>query len=288
MVQGKGEARSSLCFRESDCGKKRSGRFTLGGGLFGRGCAWGFGRCLGFGADQGGAGFFFVFGEERGRFGCGRRALFCLEILPSAWTSSAETLATDLRRASMRLMTLPRPVRGLVLRDGQVLELGVDEFLERDLVAIDEFGGVERGGALLDERLGEVEGVFVDGDLLDVAEVFGGLAQLFLRSAWCRPSCRARSVFGRRGGDGEDVLAAAEGDLAEAGLFGLGERGADDGEGFGLDVVLGHDEVGLLEVLGREFVERDELLDLDGVLGGTRRLAISEGSMMTYWPLVYS
>ena len=48
----------------------------------------------------------------------------------------------------------------------------------------------------------------------------------------------------------------------------LGERGADDGEGFGLDVVLGDDEVGLLEVLGRELVERDELRDLDGVLGG--------------------
>jgi hypothetical protein len=64
------------------------------------------------------------------------------------------------------------------------------------------------------------------------------------------------------------VLASAEGNLAQACLLRLGQRSANDGEGFALNVVLGDDEVGLLKVLGRELVERDELLDFDGVLGG--------------------
>jgi hypothetical protein len=63
------------------------------------------------------------------------------------------------------------------------------------------------------------------------------------------------------------VFAAAEGNFAETGLLRFGERSADHGKGLGLDVVLGDDEVGLLQVLGREFVERDELGDVYGVLG---------------------
>ena len=153
----------------------------------------------------------------------------------------------------------------LVLRDGQVLDLGFDEFLQCGFVAVGELAGVELGGALLDQRLGEFERVLVDGDLLDVAEVLRWLAQFFLVAHGV--GHHAAFVAGR-GGDGEDVLAAAEGDLAQAGLLRFGEGGADDGEGLGLDVVFGDDEVGLLEVFGREFVERDELLDFDGVLGG--------------------
>ena len=68
----------------------------------------------------------------------------------------------------------------LILRNGGVLDLGFDQLLQGGLVAVGEFAGVELRGALLDERLGEFERVFVDGDLLDVAEVLRRLAEFFL------------------------------------------------------------------------------------------------------------
>ena len=66
----------------------------------------------------------------------------------------------------------------------------------------------------------------------------------------------------------DDVLAATEGDLGEGDLFGVLQGFADGEEGFGLRVVFGDDEVGLLEVLGVDLVLVDELRDLHGVLGG--------------------
>jgi hypothetical protein len=50
--------------------------------------------------------------------------------------------------------------------------------------------------------------------------------------------------------------------------FRFREGGAYDGEGLRLHVIFGDNEVGLLQILGRDLVERDELRDLNGVLGG--------------------
>ena len=85
--------------------------------------------------------------------------------------------------------------------------------------------------------------------------------------------------------DGDHVLAAAEGDLREGDLFCVDERLADGGEGFGLHIVLGDDEVGLLVELGVEVVFVDELRDFHGVLGGHAEMLEFVGSMVTYSPL---
>ena len=44
-----------------------------------------------------------------------------------------------------------------VVRDGRVLDLGLDQLLERDLVAVDKLLRRELGGFALDELLGEIE-----------------------------------------------------------------------------------------------------------------------------------
>jgi hypothetical protein len=71
-----------------------------------------------------------------------------------------------------------------------------------------------------------------------------------------------------RGSDGDEMFAAAEGDLSDAAGAGFVESFAHDGEGFGLRVVFGSDEVGALEEDGRELVRFDELLNLHGGGGG--------------------
>ena len=118
----------------------------------------------------------------------------------------------------------------------------------------------------LDELFGERELVVFDGDLLDVVEVFGGLAELFLVAH--DVGHHAGELVVVVGHDGDEVFAATEGDLAEGDLLGGLEGFADDGEGFGLGVAFGDDEVGLLEERGGDLVVVDELLDLEGVAGG--------------------
>ena len=70
------------------------------------------------------------------------------------------------------------------------------------------------------------------------------------------------------GGDGDDVLAAGEGDAGEGDFLGVDKRLTDGEEGFGLGVVFGDDEVGLLEEGGVDGREIDELGDVHSALGG--------------------
>ncbi len=76
------------------------------------------------------------------------------------------------------------------------------------------------------------------------------------------------SLSSSLGMTGDEVFAATEGDLAERDLLRGLEGLADDGEGFGLGVALGGDEVGLLEEGGGDVVVVDELGDLEVVAGG--------------------
>jgi hypothetical protein len=71
-----------------------------------------------------------------------------------------------------------------------------------------------------------------------------------------------------RGRDGDDVFSAGEGDTREGDFVGVDERLADGEEGFGLGVVFGDDEVGLLEEGGVDGSGVDELGDVHGALGG--------------------
>jgi hypothetical protein len=63
------------------------------------------------------------------------------------------------------------------------------------------------------------------------------------------------------------ALAAAEDDLAQRHLTGLGQIGADHAVGFLRHRAVGHDEVGLLEVERVDLVRIDKLDEIDGVLG---------------------
>jgi len=70
------------------------------------------------------------------------------------------------------------------------------------------------------------------------------------------------------GGDGDDVLSASEGDAREGNFVGVDKRLTDGEEGFGLGVVFGEDEVGLLEEGGIDGIDVDELGDVHDALGG--------------------
>ncbi len=118
--------------------------------------------------------------------------------------------------------------------------------LQRDLVFVFELLGVELAGLPLDELFGEGELVFLDGDRLDFGEVAGGIAQLLGVAHDVGHHAGQLFIGWRR--DGDEVLAAAEGDLAESDLSGLAQRLANHGEGLSLCVSVGNDEVGLLEV----------------------------------------
>ena len=116
-------------------------------------------------------------------------------------------LAMDLRRASheadhIRLLG----GGGLVLGDGLVVDLSLDELLDRDFVSVDELGGVEGSSLALDQLLGEVKGVGVHFGLLDVGEVFLGVAQFLGVAHGVGHHAAEGVVLGRR--DGDDVLAA--------------------------------------------------------------------------------
>ena len=93
------------------------------------------------------------------------------------------------------------------------------------------FEGSNLAALALDEHLGKRELVFVDGGLLDVAEEFSGLAQLVGIAENVGHHARL-VVIGIRS-DGDDVLAAAEGDFAEGDFAGFLQSLADDSEGFG-------------------------------------------------------
>ena len=149
-----------------------------------------------------------------------------------------------------------------VVGDGGVLDLGFDELFEGDFVAVDELRGVKFGGATLDELLGEVKGIFVDFDFLDVAEVVLGVAEL----GGVAHGVAHHAAIGR-GGDGNDVFATAKSDFREGYFLGVFQGLADDREGLGLGFVFGDAEVGFLVELGVDVGFVDELSDLHGVLG---------------------
>lgn len=64
------------------------------------------------------------------------------------------------------------------------------------------------------------------------------------------------------------MFAAAEGDFADAERGGLLQSFAHDGEGFGLGVVFGCDEVGAVEERLGQLIGFDELVNLHGGGGG--------------------
>ena len=147
-----------------------------------------------------------------------------------------------------------------------MLDLGFDHFAEGGLVLVLELLRCKRCGFALDEFGSEGELVLVDGDLFDFAEKFGWLAQLFVVTHDIGHHAGKVVVGGR--GDGDKVLAASEGDLAEGYLLCGLESFAHYGKGLGLHVVFGDDEVWLLEEFGIDLVYVDELGDGDGVAGG--------------------
>ena len=158
--------------------------------------------------------------------------------------------------------------------DRDVVDFGFDHGAEGGLVLVFEFFGGELCGFALDEFFGERELVGFDGDFFDFVEVFGWFAELFLVAH--DVGHHAGELVVVVGHDGDEVLAATEGDFAERDFFGGLEGFADDGEGFGLGVAFGGDEVGFFEEGGGDVVVVDELGDFEGVAwrgcGGSRSL----------------
>jgi len=144
-----------------------------------------------------------------------------------------------------------------------VLYFGFDEFFKCGFVVVLEFFSGKLRGFTLDELFGESKLVFVDRDFFDVVEVGCRVAKFFRVTH--DVSHHARKFVVSWSGDGDEVLAAAEGYLPERYLFCGLESFANDGESFSLSVALWRDEVRFLEERRGDFVFVDELLDCERV-----------------------
>ena len=186
---------------------------------------------------------------------------FCGVFFPSAGVLSPCTL---LRSASIRLMTLPDFGAGSSCGTGRCWILASTISRSAASYWSVNFSGSNFAVLRLMSSLASESWSAVDRGLLDVGEIAAGLAQLFGIAHGVGD--HAGQLVVRRSGDGDEMFAAAERDLAQRdfmrGLQGL----AHHREGLGLGVVLGHDEVRLLVVFGIDFARIDELRDFDRVL----------------------
>jgi len=144
-----------------------------------------------------------------------------------------------------------------------VIYFRLDEFFEGDLVFVFEFVGDELCGFPFNELFGERELVFVDRDFLDVVEVRSRVAEFFGVAHDVGHHAGKLVVRGWR--DGDEMFAAAEGDFSKGNFFCCLKGFADYGEGFGLSVAFGGDEVGLFDEGWRDLVFVDELVDSKSV-----------------------
>src|ERR1019366_2828106 len=146
----------------------------------------------------------------------------------------------------------------------EVLDFGFDHFTQRGFVLVGEFFRGKLRGFALDEFLGQRKLIGLDRGLLNVGEIAAGFTQLFGIAHGVGD--HAGQFVIRRGGDRNEMFAAAKGNFSQCYFVGGLQGLADHREGLSLAVVLGNHEVWLLVVFGIDFLGIHKLRDFDRML----------------------